>query len=295
MISKTRAEATQDKYDRIHVIGGKASFTDLMANPPSGSVKMTITPEMAEQMMRLNTRNRPVSKTKLAEYLGQMKQGEWHYTGVPVIFSDAGRLIDGQHRLLACIESGQAFVSDVVFNRPDDSFSYIDIGKTRGASDIFAINGVKNSNGIASMARIVWLYDRGRQNITGGMGGHLTAAELYEAFLQMEYLDLSMPIFHKFQKSRLAPPSLMGAMHHICARKARKAANEFFEIISDGGPDKSSPAVEMHKRLIRNATAVEKYSREGIAGLTLEAWNRYRRGLTGRGLSYSGGRLPAVL
>lgn len=293
MFNITPKKKQPDMYDRIHVVGDPivAELSNRIANPPEGSVKMKITPRVAEAMIEYNTRNRPMKGGKVELYARQMAAGDWHYTRVPIIFSDAGRVIDGQHRLQACIQSGVSIEADVAFGAPDDSFAYIDVGAPRTASDIFAINGEKNSVGLAAMSRIVWQYDQGRNTVSGGT--KITSAELYDEFLKMDGLADSLPIFHKFQRSRLAPPSLMGAMHYICARRSRREADRFFTEVNDGGKG-NGPAVEMHRRLIKNATASEKITTDNLAGLILTAWNKDRRGLSGRGLKFTGGKLPAV-
>lgn len=268
-------------------------LASLVSDPPETSIKAQITPKMAMAMLDYNTRNRPVKGGKVALYARQMEAGEWRYTREPIIFSDAGRVIDGQHRLMACIEAEAPFTADVAFGAPDEAFAFIDVGAPRTAGDIFAINGVKSSIITASMTRMVWKYQRGRNTVDGGTGGKLTNAELYEEFLKMDGLQDSLPIVYKFQSSRLASPSVMGALHYICSRKNRAKADEFFHKICDGGAG-NGPAAELHRRLVKNATSADKMRVDYLAGLVLTAWNRDRKGLSGRGLSFAGGKLPAV-
>ena len=42
--------------------------------------KMVITPEIAKEMLKKNTNNRPVSKRTLSRYVQLMKDGEWGIT-----------------------------------------------------------------------------------------------------------------------------------------------------------------------------------------------------------------------
>lgn len=293
-LSRTPAQPTKGKYDRVHVLRNSPQdhLADLIANPPENSVKTQITPKLAADMLAYNRSNRPVQSARVTLYARQMAAGEWRYTREPIIFSDAGRVIDGQHRLMAVIEAMTPITADVAFGAADDCFAFIDVGATRTASDIFAINGVKSWKAISAMTRMVYQYDQGRQTISGG--GKITAAELYEEYLKLDGLENSLPIVSKFGASRLASPAMMGAMHHLCARKHRKEADEFFAIANDGGSGKS-PAVELHRRLMRNAISNEKLGKDLLAGLILTAWNRHRKGLAGRGLRFDGGKLPAVL
>lgn len=289
-----KAKTKQAKYDRIHIIEANfaAELAGMIQNPPAGSVKMTVTPDMALDMLDYNTRNRPVKGGKVALYARQMEAGEWRYTGEPIIFSDAGRVIDGQHRLMACIEADTAIPVDVAFGRPDNAFAFIDVGAPRTAGDIFAINGVKNSSYCSSMTRMIWHYDQGRQTVSGG--GGITSAELYDVFVSLGNVYDSLPVLHKFAASRLASPSLMGAMHHICSRKCKRDADAFFSLINEGGAG-NGPAQELHRRLVKAAVANEKPTTDYLAGLVLTGWNRSRKSLSGRGLRFDGGKLPAVI
>ncbi len=260
---------------------------DMITNPPQGSVPMNVTPTMAGAMLAHNTNNRPCTEKKVKHYARQMASGDWRHTRVPIIFSDQGRLIDGQHRLSACIESDTSFTTDVAFGAPDESFAFIDVGKGRTSGDIFPIHGVQNASIMAAATGWVYRYDQG--NIYHSNLGNVTAAELYAEFIKHPDLPRSTPQCTAFKKSRLASPSMMVAMHYLCARKCRQDADRFFEVANEGigAKSKTDPALVLHKRLIKNATNQEKLPISIIAGLTLTAWNRYREGRSGRGLAYS--------
>ena len=66
--------------------------------------KMTITPEIAREMLKKNTNNRPLSKRTLSRYVQLMKNGEWGITTDAIGFDVNGRLINGQHRLNEVVE-----------------------------------------------------------------------------------------------------------------------------------------------------------------------------------------------
>ena len=297
MYSNAKKNKQASKYDRIHVIEQdqtKRPLRDLIAHPPEGSFKATITPEAAVDMLTFNTRNRPVSKSKVALYARQMVNGEWRYTGMPIIFSDQGRIIDGQHRLHACVESGAAFVADLKFGAPDDAFAFIDVGKPRSAGDIFAINGVQCSTAAAAVTRVVvGLMDE--KHLNGVLSQGLTNAELYERYLALPGLYDSLHWYYKFQKARLGMPSIMAGVHYMCSQKNRRLADEFFEIACEGGAGKkTAPEQDLHRKLIQNAVSDEKMRGHYLAGLVITAWNRSRRGLSGRGMKFEGGKIPAV-
>ncbi len=66
---------------------------------------ITVTPEMAKEMLSHSTQSRPIKKDKVQQYAADMKAGKWLFNGSSISFSDKGNLLDGKMRLLALIES----------------------------------------------------------------------------------------------------------------------------------------------------------------------------------------------
>ena len=93
--------------------------------------KLLITPNMAKELLRLNKGNRPIHKSNLEYLTRQMAGGHWVYNGAPIIMSSDGALLDGQHRLLACINADRAFVSDVTYGISREAFQTLDTGARR--------------------------------------------------------------------------------------------------------------------------------------------------------------------
>lgn len=84
-------------------------------------------------------------------YSAQMLNGEWNEnTGIPIVFSTDGILIDGQHRLLAVIQSGVSVYFVINHSGTQICKNYIDIGAKRTAANILEMTGVANSNCIAA-------------------------------------------------------------------------------------------------------------------------------------------------
>lgn len=239
--------------------------------------KWHFTPAMAEEILRTwNTQNRPVSMGDVEKLAAEMKAGRWRYTGEAIIFSKH-RLIDGQHRLHACLKSGAGFDANITFGAPDEAFAYIDIGRKRTAADIFSINGVQNAALISAALQVVLAYDNGR------MRGNtrVDSATLHAEYLKHLEIQKSIKIGHAFAKSRVAPPAIMVALHYIAARKSREAADAFFTKLADGigFAGKKDPAYMLRNRLINSMTAAEKLGRIQVAALTVKAWNAHRLGV----------------
>ena len=243
--------------------------------------QVTITPAMASEMLEWNDRNRPLNKTVVKRYAASMKAGRWAFTSQPVTFCPKG-LIDGQHRLAACVESGVAFESLVVFGAREESFAFIDVGARRTAGDIFSINGVANASLMSAATALIYGYDNNimRSASTKGVSLGLDHAALFDLYQTHERLQDSVWVGHLFHRNRLASPSMMTALHYICARESRSDADEFFRKVADGVgiTGAKDPAHKLRNRLIANATSQAKAGRPQIAGITVKAWNAARLG-----------------
>jgi hypothetical protein len=96
--------------------------------------------DTARQWLKLNVKNRRIRKS-LVEYLRrQIDEKEWQSNHPqPIVFSDAGRLIDGQHRLTAIAESeicnGSSLKIRVETGADDRIREYMDTGITRTLED----------------------------------------------------------------------------------------------------------------------------------------------------------------
>jgi hypothetical protein len=82
--------------------------------------EIEITPEIAQDMMKYNTCNRPLSKNTVAKYASMMKKGEWYLSHQAIAFTKDEKgnsiLVDGQHRLAAVMQSGTTVTSTVIYN-----------------------------------------------------------------------------------------------------------------------------------------------------------------------------------
>src|SRR6185369_8200893 len=93
-----------------------------------------ITPLLAEHYLTKNTTNRRVTQTNVDYLTDQMRKGLYkENTGETIKFSRSGKLIDGQHRLLAIVKSGKSFKFTIAEDLEDNVFHVLDTGKTRNA------------------------------------------------------------------------------------------------------------------------------------------------------------------
>lgn len=117
----------------------------------------TITPETARQYLADKARNRSIKKGHVARLAADMQAGRWNMTGEAIKFNGHA-LIDGQHRLEACVISGCEFTTLVVRGVSHEAAKLMDIGVKRGVADVVGMFGdveMPNTNTVAACARLV--------------------------------------------------------------------------------------------------------------------------------------------
>lgn len=100
-----------------------------------------MTPEWAAELLKSNTNNRGLSKTKVKSFVKQIDNGKWRKTGQAISIATSGRLLDGQTRLNAIMQSGKPVTMLVAWNCDEDSFPVFDTGRARSATDVLKIAG----------------------------------------------------------------------------------------------------------------------------------------------------------
>jgi len=83
----------------------------------------TITPRLAREYLATDEgKNRRPSKNHVQYLADSISRGEWvQITGQPIAFDKMGRLVNGQHRLLACIQANLPINVEIVRGVDDET------------------------------------------------------------------------------------------------------------------------------------------------------------------------------
>ena len=230
--------------------------------------KLRITPDMARDWLEShNTKNRPISKTRVRDYEGELSSGEWVFNGETVKFDWNGALLDGQHRLIACVNTGITFDGLVVTGLDPKVFSTIDSGKPRGNGDVLGIKGIKNPISIAAALRVLYQIEN---NFTNKKVTPSMCLELHADHPKMGSY---------YTKKCLMHGSLSTCLQYLFSRKDETAARTFFTKLDSGeGLRKDEPVHRLRNILVKNQISQSKYPREVLAALVIKAWNAERAG-----------------
>lgn len=120
-----------------------------------------ITPVQAAVWLERGGVNRKINSTNLAKCVDSIGSESWAHNGETIKFSKSGRLLDGQHRLSACVQTGKIFWSLVVTGLDEDVFTTIDSGKRRSLSDVLTVNGEENTGLLAKSLTLLEAYELG--------------------------------------------------------------------------------------------------------------------------------------
>lgn len=232
-----------------------------------------VTPKLAELWLRTKNRNRSIHLPVLAKIKRALEQGRWEINGETIIFDGEGRLIEGQHRLQAVIDTGIALWSLVVHGIDQERFKTMGQGSKRTAGDILGILGEKNGRNLAAALRWVWRYNNGQM-----LNPHplITDDELAETIYDHREIILSIPYGTK--PPRLVAPGLVTALHYLCSKRDKALANHFFWSLATGeNLDTGNPILVLRNFFIKRVEKRQVIRDERKAPMVILAWNVLRK------------------
>lgn len=117
-----------------------------------------IDPSLAKLLLEANVRNRPISTPHVRSIARDMTNGKWRLTHQGIALDRDGRLVDGQHRLSAIIESQTTQKMVVTYNVDPESFHSVDVGlQPRSIAQIVGlVRGTKYASTVTAASKIVW-------------------------------------------------------------------------------------------------------------------------------------------
>jgi hypothetical protein len=248
----------------------------------------TITPEIAKQLLEFNTSNRPLTQSWINDLAKRMSALEWKENGESIKFNGT-TLIDGQHRLLACIKSGVPFHTLVVDGIDSNVFDSIDQGKKRSGADTLAVRGEKQVSLLASSLAFVDLYKR------GFAAQQRTYSNQEIQGLLIKYPTIRDSLKYDNSESRsLASPTIWVSSHYLFKESGGSIADTFINQAIDGVDlIKANPIFLLRSRLISNAGSKARVSRKYMFALFIKAWNAWKFGRTPKILKWVEGEETA--
>jgi hypothetical protein len=241
-----------------------------------------VTAQKAATMLLKNKQNRPINDNNLAGIIAEMKRGCFRITGESIKVSKNGNLLDGQHRLTAIVKTGIDINMLVVRGLDDDAFKYIDTGRTRKASDVLGIEGVKNPARVASMIKFIINFNRGAwsaaANSDGRKSTRLTNADVSD-YNEKNGASLADSIPYGFNKeNRLIAGGVLASFHYIFKAINPDSADDFCHKLASGeGLTKESPIHLLRQKMLSDIRSTRRMGPIERAALICKSWNLYRK------------------
>lgn len=237
-----------------------------------------ITPKIAKSMLEQNTNNRRLRNHHVDKLVKEMRAGKWKKTGTPIQISESGRLLDGQHRLHAVLQSGVSIEFVVIRGVPDQSNDVIDTGVRRSAGDVFQWNGVvKNYAVIPSIIQFAYAIKRGAQDV--GYVEELTHQKLLEIYNEREdFWNDATTLAQKYYNEcgKLLSTSLIGGFYAVFHDIDKDAADKFMYQLCTGKSITNESICVLKNKLLQLAAAGEKLKKNFRNAFIIKTWNAYR-------------------
>jgi len=240
----------------------------------------TITPAVAEAMLKaseaLGAVNRKLNTRHVELYANEIRSNRWKLNGDAIRLDPDGRILDGQHRLQACVLAGIPFQTIVMTGVEADTFDTMDCGRTRTTSQVLQMADVKYSALVSSIIRgAAEIRSAGhtgmkekRMSNTAALADYNKNAETYNRAAAVSSAAVN--------ESHAMTPKLAGSIYYYLVHDLAQDETRVEKFIRDiTSFDTSSSAVldKLRKwNLANRAIRISERTRLGYAILTWNAW-----------------------
>lgn len=236
---------------------------------------VTISPEMAAEWLIKNVKNRKLSSSTVDKYAKDMRAGLWKLTGDAIRFDKTTKLLDGQHRLRACVRAQAPFQSFVMYGLEPESQDAMDMGKSRSASDVLGLSGLSNSVSIASTVRVLLSERDGNPEPRG---------KQFSTAMVIETLKRHQNLPRYALTPGVAPhgivPGHVGYIRYVAAEllNEHERAEAMISVIKSGIPDYDGDPIHIYRERIIRMRDEALTIRRGSRWFTLKnCWNMFRQ------------------
>lgn len=256
-----------------------------------------ITPDTAAKMLEHNEGNRKLQVRK-ADSTRAIENDEFVLNGETIIFADDGTLLDGQHRLCACVAYNKPIVSIVVRGIPKDAQITIDTGKRRGVADNLTMRGYNNASIVGSIGRAFLCVEKFGvlSTIRGRHAGEAKATvkevvSYIDANYEKKIKQFISPVRRVYERFKGIRSSTIAVVFQEIKQVDIESYEHFVGMLTGAySPDENM--IKLICILQENASKRDlskRLSQEYIAAFMVKTWNAYMKGETIKQLKYSPG------
>lgn len=243
---------------------------------PQSDIEL-ISPKIAAEYLKHNQSNRPVKPRLVARIAAEINEGRWCLNGQPIIFSDRGTLLDGQHRLLAVIESGASVQAMVTRGVDEQSFASMDSGLSRQGADVLAIRGVTNYRSVAAALSLLVLWDSNRQGQYLRDVSSTKVAQVVSIYPNLEVIVAN--VHAQIGRNRSLPKTLVAAAAHQFSRVDASEAERWLVDLAVGANLATDDPVFVLRRRLQESSWQTLIPRWQAIAMMVVSWNHRRLGV----------------
>lgn len=254
--------------------------------------KVLVTPEMAKELLSLNSKNRKVREPAILKFSREMSNGNWKEdTGELIKISKTGILLDGQHRLIALIKADMPIYFHIARGLSDEILDVLDTGNLRSAGDVFRLNDIPYSSNIPSYIQQYHTIKNTNALVRGNKSQRLSNSECLKYYnASPEFWNLIATNSHRFYDmfSKALKQSTIGGLYAVFYEINSQTADSFFTELCSGADVTNKSILLLRKKLLddRISSSKKLMSSTKVAYI-IKTWNYYRSGLDVGVLKYN--------
>lgn len=242
---------------------------------------MTITPADATNWLACNQNNRPVRRRHVEFLAREILEGNWQVNGQAIIIADDEQVLDGQHRLLAIIESAKSIQSLVVYGIAEDAFKTIDTGAVRTGADALSMHfkDVPTYAIRAAATAVTWC-----QRLERGLAKYkrISNTDAIDYVKRHNSLLVHAETLQGFpHEARPISIGIGTALYEMFGRKNEADADQFMKRLYTGEElNRTDVEYLLRAAFMRDASRMAKLPADTRVRMIVKGWNWRRRGNT---------------
>lgn len=254
-----------------------AELDKIAADGPTALV-VTVTPDLAKQLLKRNTRNRKLRERAVGDYARDMKTGRWAVNGEALKIARNGDVLDGQHRLYAVVAAEVAVDMFIVIGLDPAAQETMDSGRKRTAGDVLALRGETNFTTLAAVLRRVWAWQQGDHRFKARQTP--TTAECTSLLAEHPELRRSAEIANRVRSQfPHIPQSVLGTCHFLFNAIDPAECAWFFQRLADGAElPVGHPVLALRTRVTSERLDSVRLSEDRFMAYLIRTWNACRDG-----------------
>ena len=289
---KKASVATTTKTEGGEIADASAGLPEEMSEVISVS-KIMLTPERAAKYLKLMAPNRKIRSGHLEYIKRNLSQDTYTLSPNPIVFDRLGRLIDGQHRCQAVVDTGISIPVMKSVGWPVKVQQVIDHNAPRCLRDTLTFMDETNTSSRSALLKLIWQYENNPE-------GHWNAVKPTENEC-LEILERDRELIDRVLEIKRSLDRIRGRKEaalcfYLFLKKDASAAEEFYmQLLTGAHLQVGNPVIPLRAYLLTAENRTHLACHKNI-GTIIHAWNSWR---TGRELKtirfYANRDLPEII